>query len=70
MAQSELHTKKCMTHILRDREVVREVMVKRQGQALKGKGLFCCSVGTASAESRKKKDLQGLDAHRSNCHWL
>ena len=65
MAQSELHTEKCMSHILRDREVVR-CNDKKARSGTQGQSAILPFSGTASAESHKKKDLQGLDALRND----
>ena len=66
MAQSEPHTKKCMTHGLKDREVVR-CNGKKARSGTGGQSTVLPCGGTTSAGSRKKEELQGLDAVRGDC---
>lgn len=69
MAQSEAHTKKCMTHVLKDREAVRG-NGKKARSGTQGQSAILPCAGTTSAESLKKTDLRRLDALRNDCDWL
>ena len=69
MAQSESHTQECMTDVLRDGELVRGNCQKARS-GTQGQSAILPFSGTASAESQKAPDLQGLDALGNNCDWL